>query len=200
MKEAQGEEFIDLRQRMIHQLRSALAEVRFTEHSIHVLVELPGKPPEAAIAALPPWGGIAGDKETVDRVERYYLNEIVYTDGTGYVLGAAGVQMKLGPGFVSVFPRRAWADVSGPSHRDFQDYRPFSHNLHFGRLIGEQPSAARKFEYLSLFPFAFGAMTSNPCHQQAKTPVVKIAKIMKRTDGALRQQAFKLGISLGHQR
>jgi hypothetical protein len=24
--------------------------------------------------------------------------------------------------------------------------------------------------------------------------------MMKRTDGALRQQAFKLGISLGHQR
>jgi hypothetical protein len=37
-------------------------------------------------------------------------------------------------------------------------------------------------------------------HSKAKTPVVKISKQMKRTVGALRQQAFKLGIGLGHQR
>jgi hypothetical protein len=30
--------------------------------------------------------------------------------------------------------------------------------------------------------------------------VAKIAKQMKRTEGALRQQAFKLGIGLGDQR
>ncbi len=37
-------------------------------------------------------------------------------------------------------------------------------------------------------------------HSKARTPVVKISKQMKRTVGALRQQAFKLGIGLGHQR
>lgn len=37
-------------------------------------------------------------------------------------------------------------------------------------------------------------------HSKAKTPVSKISKEMKRTIGALRQQAFKLGIGLGHQR
>jgi len=37
-------------------------------------------------------------------------------------------------------------------------------------------------------------------HSKARTPVGKIAKEMKRTAGALRQQAFKLGIGLGHQR
>jgi hypothetical protein len=37
-------------------------------------------------------------------------------------------------------------------------------------------------------------------HSKAKTPVVKISKEMKRTVGALRQQALKLGIGLGHQR
>ena len=37
-------------------------------------------------------------------------------------------------------------------------------------------------------------------HSKAKTPVVKISKKMKRTIGALRQQAFKFGIGLGHQR
>ena len=37
-------------------------------------------------------------------------------------------------------------------------------------------------------------------HSKAKTPVDKISKQMKRTIGALRQQAFKFGIGLGHQR
>lgn len=37
-------------------------------------------------------------------------------------------------------------------------------------------------------------------HSKAKTPVIKISKEMKRTVGALRQQAFKLGVGLGHQR
>ena len=37
-------------------------------------------------------------------------------------------------------------------------------------------------------------------HSKAKTPVVKISKQMNRTVGALRQQALKLGIGLGHQR
>lgn len=37
-------------------------------------------------------------------------------------------------------------------------------------------------------------------HSKAKTPVVKIAKEMKRTIGALRQKALTLGVGLGHQR
>ena len=37
-------------------------------------------------------------------------------------------------------------------------------------------------------------------HSKSRTPVVKISKDMKRTVGALRQQALKLGIGLGHQR
>jgi hypothetical protein len=37
-------------------------------------------------------------------------------------------------------------------------------------------------------------------HSKAKTPVAKISKMMKRTVGALRQQALKLGIPLGHNR
>jgi len=37
-------------------------------------------------------------------------------------------------------------------------------------------------------------------HSKAKTPVAQIAKAMKRTVGALRQQALRLGIGLGHQR
>jgi hypothetical protein len=37
-------------------------------------------------------------------------------------------------------------------------------------------------------------------HSKARTPVAKIAKEMKRTPGALRQQALKLNVGLGHQR
>jgi hypothetical protein len=37
-------------------------------------------------------------------------------------------------------------------------------------------------------------------HSKAKTPVAKIAKLTKRSEGSLRQKAIKLGIRLGHQR
>ena len=37
-------------------------------------------------------------------------------------------------------------------------------------------------------------------HSKARTPVVKIAKQMKRTEGSLRQKAIALGIRLGHVR
>jgi hypothetical protein len=37
-------------------------------------------------------------------------------------------------------------------------------------------------------------------HSKARTPVSKIVKLMKRTEGSLRQKARKLGIGLGHQR
>ena len=37
-------------------------------------------------------------------------------------------------------------------------------------------------------------------HSKAKTPVAKIAKLTKRTEGSLRQKAIKLAIKLGHRR
>ncbi len=37
-------------------------------------------------------------------------------------------------------------------------------------------------------------------HSKARTPVAKIAKLTKRSEGSLRQKARKLGISLGHRR
>jgi hypothetical protein len=37
-------------------------------------------------------------------------------------------------------------------------------------------------------------------HSKAKTPVVKIMKLTKRSEGSLRQKALKLGVRLGHQR
>ena len=37
-------------------------------------------------------------------------------------------------------------------------------------------------------------------HSRARTPVAKIVKQMKRSEGSLRQKALALGIGLGHQR
>jgi len=37
-------------------------------------------------------------------------------------------------------------------------------------------------------------------HSKAKTPVVKVAKALKRTEGAVRQKAKAIGIGLGHRR
>lgn len=37
-------------------------------------------------------------------------------------------------------------------------------------------------------------------HSKARTPVAKVARTMKRTEGSIRQKALKLGIGIGHQR
>jgi hypothetical protein len=37
-------------------------------------------------------------------------------------------------------------------------------------------------------------------HSKARTPVVKLSKLMNRSEGSLRQKARTLGIGLGHQR
>jgi hypothetical protein len=37
-------------------------------------------------------------------------------------------------------------------------------------------------------------------HSKAKTPVAKIMKLTKRTEGSLRQKARTLSLGLGHQR
>jgi hypothetical protein len=36
-------------------------------------------------------------------------------------------------------------------------------------------------------------------HSRAKTPVVKVAKALKRTEGAVRQKAKSIGVRLGHR-
>ncbi len=37
-------------------------------------------------------------------------------------------------------------------------------------------------------------------HSREKTPVSKIAKSMKRTEGTIRMKAYQLGMSVGHRR
>jgi len=49
-------------------------------------------------------------------------------------------------------------------------------------------------------PFTKEDVKSLRAHSKSKTPVAKIARELKRTEGSLRQKAIKLGIGLGHQR
>jgi len=49
-------------------------------------------------------------------------------------------------------------------------------------------------------PFTKEDVKTLKAHSKARTPVAKIAKELKRTEGSLRQKAIKLGIGLGHQR
>jgi hypothetical protein len=37
-------------------------------------------------------------------------------------------------------------------------------------------------------------------HSREKTPVAKIAKLMKRTESTVRMKAYLLGMSVGHRR
>lgn len=37
-------------------------------------------------------------------------------------------------------------------------------------------------------------------HSKARTPVAELSKLMKRSEGSLRQKARSLGVGLGHQR
>lgn len=37
-------------------------------------------------------------------------------------------------------------------------------------------------------------------HSRSRTPVIKISKLMKRSQGALRQKALHVGLPLGHRR
>jgi hypothetical protein len=37
-------------------------------------------------------------------------------------------------------------------------------------------------------------------HSREKTPVAKIAKLMKRTEATVRTKAYQLGMSVGHRR
>ena len=49
-------------------------------------------------------------------------------------------------------------------------------------------------------PYTAGDIKLLKQHSKARMPVPKIAKLMKRSEGSLRQKARAMGIGLGHQR
>lgn len=59
---------------------------------------------------------------------------------------------------------------------------------------------AKKAKARTRVPYTKDDVRKLKAHSRARTPLKKIAKEMKRTQGALRQKALHLGIGLGHQR
>ena len=61
-------------------------------------------------------------------------------------------------------------------------------------------TAGKKAKKAARKPYTKDDVRTLKAHSKARTPVAKIAKDMKRTEGSLRQKALKLGVSLGHRR
>ena len=59
---------------------------------------------------------------------------------------------------------------------------------------------AKRVKKIIRHPYTKADVKELRAHSKARTPVAKIAKLMKRTEGSLRQKARTLNIGLGHQR
>jgi len=77
--------------------------------------------------------------------------------------------------------------------------RPFNHvkENRMAKRAAKKKTAKKK---PSRRPFTKEDVKTLRAHSKARTPVAKIARELKRTEGSLRQKAIKLGIGLGHQR
>ncbi|WP_218639733.1 hypothetical protein, partial [Xanthomonas oryzae] len=64
----------------------------------------------------------------------------------------------------------------------------------------KEPSMAKKAKKRTPVRYSKDDIKALKAHSRARTPLKRIAKEMKRTEGSLRQKALKLGIGLGHQR
>ena len=57
-----------------------------------------------------------------------------------------------------------------------------------------------KEKILARTPWSKEDLREIKAHSKAKTPVVQVAKAMKRTEAAVRQKAKTISIGLGHRR
>jgi hypothetical protein len=67
-------------------------------------------------------------------------------------------------------------------------------------FINQESAVAKKAKKRARVLYTKEQVKELRAHSKARTPVAKIAKAMKRSEGSLRQKAQKLGIGLGHQR
>jgi hypothetical protein len=67
-------------------------------------------------------------------------------------------------------------------------------------MLGRKKSSIKQKRGSKRRPWSKADHRELKAHSRNRTPVAKISRAMKRTVGALRQQALKLGISLGHRR
>jgi hypothetical protein len=77
--------------------------------------------------------------------------------------------------------------------RDRRGYlRGFPTNLESMKMTKKATSARREYSK--------DDVKLLKAHSKARTSVTKLSKLMKRSEGSLRQKARTLGIGLGHQR
>jgi hypothetical protein len=67
-------------------------------------------------------------------------------------------------------------------------------------LLSEEEKLAKAKKNRAARPYTAADIKLLRQHSRARTPVAKIVKQMKRTEGSLRQKALRLGIGLGHTR
>jgi hypothetical protein len=68
-------------------------------------------------------------------------------------------------------------------------------------LFGSKESAVAKTKKKpTRKPYSASDIKMLKAHSKARTPMPKLSKMMKRSEGSLRQKALLLGIGLGHQR
>jgi len=85
--------------------------------------------------------------------------------------------------------------AQGAAERDATTLRAFTQKMASRRLfVPTKKTTAHRS------PWSKEDVKELKAHSKARTPVAKIAKAMKRTEGALRRKAGILGIGLGHDR
>jgi hypothetical protein len=70
--------------------------------------------------------------------------------------------------------------------------------IDYGRRRKQQKMPRKKTAHRT--PWTKEDVRELKVHSKARTPVSKIAKAMKRTEGAIRQKALVIGIGVGHRR
>jgi hypothetical protein len=76
---------------------------------------------------------------------------------------------------------------------DFSCYKPGSEK--FRRAV-----VAKKAKKVVRREYTKADVKELRAHSKSRTPIAKIVKLTKRSEGSLRQKARSLGIGLGHQR
>ena len=64
----------------------------------------------------------------------------------------------------------------------------------------EESDLMAKKKTLARTPWSKEDLRELKAHSKARTPVVQVAKAMRRTEAAVRQKAKTIGIGLGHRR
>ena len=75
-------------------------------------------------------------------------------------------------------------------------YRSSLSRFHFMKETAKMPR--KKTAHRS--PWTKEDVRELKAHSKARTPVSKVAKVLKRTEGAVRQKALEIGIGIGHRR